>query len=50
MSKPTYYILNKEKLLKKVTCECGSIVSKQNLKQHLRSQIHRTYLRLYKIA
>jgi hypothetical protein len=36
---------NKEELSKKITCECGSIVSKWNLAQHKKSNKHQAYLK-----
>ena len=42
--KKEYYQKNKEKLKEKITCECGSIVSKSVLARHKKSQKHINYL------
>lgn len=39
------YYKRKEKLCQKVTCECGSILSFQNMKHHLSTGLHDRRLR-----
>ena len=41
----SYYEKNKEKLNKKIECFCGSTVSRQNYKTHLKSQRHKHFLK-----
>jgi len=36
-----YYKVSRNKKLQKVKCDCGRTVSRGNLNQHLRSEIHR---------
>ena len=43
MRQKKYYDENKEKINKKITCECGSIVSKHHMARHLRSLKHIAY-------
>ena len=40
-----YYRVDKVERLKKITCECGRIVSKGNLTTHLKSKIHKRRLK-----
>ena len=48
-NKKSYYNNNKEKILEKskekMTCECGCILRKDNLKRHIKSQQHQEYLK-----
>jgi len=34
------YYAKKESLCKKVTCECGSVLSAQNMNYHLKTKLH----------
>ena len=36
-----YYNENKEKINKKITCECGRIINNSNLNRHISSKIHK---------
>lgn len=40
-----YYKTGRTKMLKKVTCECGNVITKGNLKVHLKSNMHARRLR-----
>lgn len=41
-----YYVINKNKLLSKVDCDCGKKISKLNLNTHKKSQIHNLLLQV----
>ena len=41
-----YYVINKNKLLSKVDCDCGKKISKLNLNTHKKSQIHNLLLQI----
>lgn len=40
------YYQNRERLGKKVTCECGDVLSFQNMRTHLKTKLHAKRLRL----
>jgi len=42
--KKQYYQLNKDELNKKITCECGCIVTKRSLTQHHKSKKHINFM------
>ena len=44
--KKQYREENREKILRKVTCDCGAIVANNNLAIHKRSKRHQQYLEL----
>jgi hypothetical protein len=39
-----YYENNKEKLKEKITCECGSIISRENIAHHRKTKKHISFL------
>ena len=43
-SQHIYYEKNREKLLEKMTCECGSQFIKWSLNRHLQSKLHQRYM------
>ena len=45
-NKKQYREENREKILRKVTCDCGAIVANNNLAIHKRSKRHQQYLEL----
>ena len=44
MRSKKYYDKNKEEINKKITCECGSIVSKHHIANHLRTLKHIAFI------
>ena len=43
MQKKDYYKKNRTKILKKIKCECGRFITKNQLLRHKRSKIHQQY-------
>ena len=39
-----YYAKNKEKHREKITCECGSTISRSSMSQHLKTEKHLNYV------
>lgn len=44
MQKKEYYKKNREKILKKVKCDCGRYISKNQLERHKKTKVHTQYL------
>lgn len=42
--KKKYYEINKHKMLEKVTCECGSVITKKSLIRHKKTKKHLNFL------